>query len=118
MKHRRDRVQWVYAAKNNQELEERYDAWACESDTDLADEFEWIGPRAAVALCAKHVPPTAKILDAGAGTGLVGERLLASGYRDLHAIDLSQGMLDLARRKAIYRELRRTLPSNINSLRK
>lgn len=69
MKHRRDRVQWVYAAKNNQELEERYDAWACESDTDLADEFEWIGPRAAVALCAKHVPPTAKILDAGAGTG-------------------------------------------------
>ena len=32
MQQRRDRVQWVYAAKNNRELEERYDEWAGDRD--------------------------------------------------------------------------------------
>ena len=105
MAKRRDRVQWVYAANSNRELEARYDQWAPEYDRDLTEEFEWTSPRAAVALLAKHVPPEAKILDAGAGTGLVGEHLVAEGYRDIHALDLSPGMLEVARRKNIYRKL-------------
>ena len=48
----------------------------------------------------------AKLLDAGAGTGLVGEHLVASGFRNLHAIDLSRGMLEVARHKDVYRDLR------------
>ena len=40
MQQRRNRVQWVYAAKNNQELETRYDQWAPEYDKDLAERFE------------------------------------------------------------------------------
>ena len=40
MPQRRNRVQWVYAAKNNQELETRYDQWAPEYDKDLAEQFE------------------------------------------------------------------------------
>ena len=106
MQQRRDRVQWVYAAKNNRELEERYDEWAGDYDRDLREEFEWIAPRATVGVFGKYVTPTAKILDAGVGTGLVGECLIDAGYHDLHGIDLSEGMLDAARRKAIYRELR------------
>ena len=106
MQQRRNRVQWVYAAKNNQELETRYDQWAHEYDKDLAEQFEWVGPRTAVALFAKHVPTDAKVLDAGAGTGLVGEQLVAAGFRDLHAIDLSRGMLEVARHKGVYRDLR------------
>ena len=46
MQQRRDRVQWVYGAKNNRELEERYEEWAGEYDRDLREEFEWIAPRA------------------------------------------------------------------------
>ena len=35
-----NRVQWVYAAKNNREIEVRYDEWASEYDQDLAEQFE------------------------------------------------------------------------------
>ena len=105
MTKRRDRVQWVYAAKSNRELEARYDQWAPEYDRDLTEKFEWTSPRAAVALLARHVSTKAKILDVGAGTGLVGECLVTEGYRDIHALDLSPGMLEVARRKDIYRKL-------------
>lgn len=106
MQQRRDRVQWVYGAKNNRELGERYDEWANEYDKDLREEFDWIAPRVTVALFGKYVAPDARVLDAGVGTGLVGECLIDAGYRQLHGIDLSVGMLDAARCKAIYRELR------------
>ena len=104
MQESHDRVQWVYSSSTNQELEERYDQWATEYDKDLAEEFAWNAPKTAVDLFAKHVPTGARILDAGAGTGLVGECLADSGYRDLYAMDLSVGMLEEARRKALYKE--------------
>ena len=47
----------------------------------------------------------ARILDAGAGTGLLGQCLHQEGYQDLVAIDLSEGMLEKARKKAVYGEL-------------
>jgi SAM-dependent methyltransferase len=50
----------------------------------------------------KHVDKSAHILDAGAGTGLVGECLAEVGYKDLVAMDLSQGMLDEAKSKNLY----------------
>ena len=106
MQQRRDRVQWVYGAKNNRELEERYDEWAGEYDSDLREQFQWIAPRVTAAHFGRYVARDAKILDAGVGTGLVGECLIDAGYQNLHGIDLSLGMLDVARRKAIYRELR------------
>ena len=90
-------MQWVYAAKNNRELEERHDEWAGEYDRDLRQEFDWIAPRVTVALFDKYVGRDASILDAGVGTGLVGECLSDAGYRDLHGIDLSVGMLDVGR---------------------
>ena len=102
-----DRVQWAYAAKDNSELAQRYDRWAGEYDSDLLDHFDWSGPQAATALFLKHVLAVSKVLDAGAGTGLVGERLAARGYKDVHAIDLSRGMLAVARKKGVYKELRR-----------
>ena len=101
-----NRVQWVYSSNSNQELEERYDQWAAEYDKELAEEFEWNAPQTAADLFAKHVPVGAKVLDAGAGTGLVGECLAQSGYSDLYAMDLSLGMLEEARRKDLYKEFR------------
>lgn len=41
----------------------------------------------------------------GAGTGLVGRALAAQGFTHLHAADLSPGMLDVAQRRGVYREL-------------
>ncbi|NEQ84676.1 MAG: class I SAM-dependent methyltransferase [Moorea sp. SIO2I5] len=98
------RVQWVYASTSNKELEERYDQWAKGYDKDLAEEFAWNAPQTATAVFAKHMDKSAKILDAGAGTGLVGECLVEAGYRNLVAMDLSLGMLEEAKSKNLYKE--------------
>jgi len=98
-----NRVQWIYSSKDNKELAERYDEWAKNYNTDLAEDFGWLGPQRAAEVLAAHVPRHGKILDAGAGTGLVGEYLAELGYGDITAMDLSQGMLEEARKKGIYR---------------
>ena len=106
MEESQNRVQWVYSSANNQELEERYDQWASDYDRDLDEDFGWVSPQMTAEVMAKYVPPDAKILDAGAGTGLVGEALARLGYQDIHAMDLSLGMLDVARSKGVYRDFR------------
>ena len=101
-----NRVQWVYSSQNNQELAERYDQWAGDYDAELAQDFGWVGPQRAVESFAKYVPKDAVVLDAGACTGLVGELLSGLGYKDMVAMDLSLGMLEEARKRNVYRELR------------
>lgn len=104
---RHGRVQWVYSSRNNNELAERYDQWAKDYDVDLDEEFGWLGPQRAVEFFVQYVPANARILDAGAGTGLVGALLAKRGYSDLIAMDLSHGMLEEARKKNAYREFHR-----------
>jgi SAM-dependent methyltransferase len=101
---REKRVQWIYSSKDNKELEERYDVWAKDYDTDLDDGFGWVGPKKAVECFMKYVPKDARILDAGAGTGLCGELLAEQGYTDLVAMDISKGMLEEAKKKNAYRQ--------------
>jgi len=101
---RRNRVQWIYSSHDNKELAERYDQWARDYDADLDEEFGWVGPQRAVDFFARHVPRDARVLDAGAGTGLVGKILAEQGYGNLVAMDLSQGMLEEAKKKNAYRE--------------
>ena len=98
------RVQWVYESTNDKELEDRYDQWAADYDNDLAAEFAWNAPQNATVVFVKHVDKAAHVLDAGAGTGLVGECLAEAGYKDLVAMDLSQGMLDEAKSKNVYND--------------
>ena len=99
-----NRVQWVYSSKDNQELEERYDQWSKDYDSDLSEEFDYQSPRRAAEVLAGYVPRDARILDAGAGTGLVGEILASMGYQRMVAMDLSQGMLEEARKKGVYED--------------
>lgn len=100
-----DKVQWVYSSQNNQELTERYNVWAKDYEQDLDDRFGYIGPEPAADLLAKYVPQSAKILDAGAGTGLVGQILHQQGFRNLEAMDMSLGMLKEAEKKQVYTAL-------------
>ena len=44
-----------------------------------------------------------KIIDAGAGTGLMGVELDKLGYTNLHALDISPKMLDEAKKKNVYK---------------
>ena len=100
------RIQWVYESANNKELEERYDQWAADYDKDLAEEFAWNSPQNSAAVFSKRVEKSARILDAGAGTGLVGECLAQAGYGNLVAMDLSLGMLREAKKKNVYNDFR------------
>ena len=45
-----------------------------------------------------------KIIDVGAGTGVVGTELLKLGYTNLYALDISQEMLNEARKKNVYKK--------------
>jgi SAM-dependent methyltransferase len=104
MLEREKRVQWIYSSRDNKELAERYDQWAGDYDADLEEGFGWLGPQRAVDFLVRYVPKEARMLDAGAGTGLVGELLAKQGYNNMVAMDISQGMLEEARKKNVYRE--------------
>ena len=55
---------------------------------------------------ARHVADrSARVLDAGVGTGMVGEELARLGFRHITALDLSPGILKTANEKSIYEEL-------------
>lgn len=101
---RRDLVKWIWETKDNDELAERYDQWATTYDSDLEEAFGWIGPQSSAAVFSRLVPKNARVLDAGAGTGLVGQALAKYGYTDIVAADLSRGMLKAAQKKNVYRE--------------
>ena len=46
-----------------------------------------------------------KLLDIGAGTGMIGEKLVARGFTNLEAIDLSAKMLAIAEKKNLYQRM-------------
>ena len=95
-------VQWVYSSRDVGELRERYDRWASSYEHDLENDFGWSGPQLAADVFTRHVPRGARVLDAGAGTGLVGRALKEKGYTSMVAMDLSEGMLAEARKTGAY----------------
>ena len=102
-----NKVQWVYAAENNEQLADRYDEWAKDYDADLETDFGYVMPRAAAEVFAQYAAMDGKVLDAGAGTGLVGRELQRLGYANIDAMDMSRGMLEQARGKGVYGEFYR-----------
>lgn len=96
----------VYGAKSREDLEKAYDDWAEHYDEDLF-KFGYLFPSVAATYMGRHVPAGAKLVDAGAGTGLMGRILAKAGYPDITAFDLSQGMLDVAKKTGAYTRLDR-----------
>ena len=97
----------VYAAKSVEEIARTYDDWAESYDGEMA-RVGYRHPAICLALLARHLPRAAgQVLDAGAGTGLIGEWLEILGFPNAEALDVSEGMLAVARRKAVYARLHR-----------
>lgn len=93
----------VYTAKDHGELMDAYKGWAADYDQDTVDRFGYVAHIATAAALAKVMDrKDAVILDAGCGTGLVGEELQRLGYSTMDALDYSRDMLDEAELKKIY----------------
>ena len=94
------------SAKSSQQISEIYDNWAEDYERNVAS-WGYTTPAVAAGLFGRYVKPEGgPVLDAGAGTGITGEILALLGYKDIVGIDVSPKMLELARRKGAYRELR------------
>ncbi len=83
-----------------------YRDWAPTYDRDFAAAQGYTYPSEVAKIFADRASlEDAPILDVGAGTGLVGERLYDHGLRSLEALDISQEMLDVAKSKTIYQQV-------------
>ena len=95
-----------YAAETVEQQQSAYDDWAERYEQDLCA-MGHRNPAVVPTAFARYVPAdTAPILDAGCGGGIQAEPLAWLGYGPIIGIDLSDGMLEVARRKGIYAELR------------
>lgn len=94
----------VYHASDHQELMSAYQDWASDYDENTVQDFGYVGYRICAELLNRHLGGNTAlhILDAGCGTGLVGQVLHSFGYTRLEGLDYSQEMLDQAGRKNVY----------------
>ena len=99
----------VYAATDPAEVAAAYDKWAQTYDAEMA-QAGYRHPSVCLALLARYLPRGAgPLLDAGVGTGMIGDWLGIVGYPDIEGLDISEGMLAVAARKGNYRALHRAV---------
>lgn len=102
---RTEHLDGVYAAKGRDEVAALYDRWAESYDAEMMA-AGYRHPSVCLALLARHLPRGAQpILDAGCGTGLMGQWMATVGYPVVEGLDLSTGMLAVARGKQVYARL-------------
>lgn len=106
----RQRLKSVYGADGDREkLDSTYDDWAKTYDQDL-----WASGNPHLALmvgmaCRYVSEPAGRHLDAGCGTGMLGQLLHPLGFTNIEGLDASEGMLDAARAKGVYTALHHLL---------
>ncbi len=99
---RPDNLGSVYAAKGTDEVAALYDRWSATYEAEMKV-AGYRHPSVCLAMLTRHLPKgAAPLLDAGAGTGLIGEWLPILGYPKVEALDISEGMLAIARTKGVY----------------
>ena len=92
----------VYGAKTPEDSRAAYDRWSASYDADTISKGYRL-PFLGAGLLASYLGRThGPILDAGCGTGLVGESLMLMGYFHIFGCDLSPEMLARAERTGAY----------------
>jgi SAM-dependent methyltransferase len=114
MTDRKPSVADAYALKTPDDSRRLYADWAPNYDASFAEAKGYLMPRH-VARLMREKGGESPVLDAGAGTGLVGEALRATGDWLVDALDITPEMLAVARAKGLYRhcieaDLTRELP--------
>ena len=92
-------------AKNDNRLTEVYRDWAKKYDYDNDHVLGTVSqPKSVNLLSTRLKDKTAKIIDVGCGTGLVGENLKAKDFIYFDGLDISKDMLSIAKSRG-YRNL-------------
>ena len=95
-----------YGVRNLEEQQAAYDQWAEAYEPDLCAMGYRIPTILSTVFTHFVSPGAVPILDAGCGGGIQAEAIAMLGYGPITGIDLSQGMLTIAREKGFYAELR------------
>ena len=89
------------------ELEGIYKNWASDYESDVINLAGYVGHLITSELLLNYLRNTeSTVLDAGCGTGLVGEILYKNNFRNIDGVDFSQEMLNIAHQKNIYQSLK------------
>ena len=92
-------------ARNDNRLMEVYRDWAKKYDYDNDHVLGTVSqPKSVNLLSTRLKDKTAKIIDVGCGTGLVGEKLKAKDFIYFDGLDISKDMLSIAKSRG-YRNL-------------
>ena len=86
----------LHTLKSTDEVRDLYDDWSKNDkyNQDMID-WEYSGPREVVSAFLPHAPnKDIKILDAGCGSGLVGEELSKEGYSIIHGADIAAKLMN------------------------
>jgi len=103
------KLEKVYAAQTDEDRRKAYNDWSKTYDKDVT-EFGIQLPYVGACVFSKHVAlGTQPILDAACGTGMHTLPLKMMGYSDFHGIDISDGMLAIAKERKIYNSLARMI---------
>lgn len=109
----------VFAVSSTEECRRLYDDWAATYDSDM-QKHDFTAPRLVAEGVARgmklnhlHRDPNQvlkglQIVDAGCGTGTVGNELAKMGVEGIDGLDISEGMLNVARKSGAYKDLRVT----------
>lgn len=102
----RDHLPEAYDIHSPEDAKRLYGDWAKSYDAELEARNAYSGPREAAAVLARHVTDkTARIIDIGCGTGLVGRYLAGHGLTTVDGLDLVPEMLTEAGKKGVYGRL-------------
>ncbi len=97
-------LEGAYALKTPEDSKRLYADWASTYDATFAEAYQYVSPQA-VASAFVSAGGTGRVLDVGAGTGLVGEALAALKVDHVDGTDIAPEMLAEAALKDIYDRL-------------
>ena len=97
----------AYRLKTPQEHQKFYDDWADTYESQFVESKGYIYPKKIAEYFVNHVGLNHNpVIDIGCGTGLVGLALRMNGWNsEIDGVDISHGMLKMARAKGVYRKL-------------
>ncbi len=103
----------VYTTDGGDSMRRYYNEWADAYDKDLREHDYRTPGRCAAALAACVADKDTPVLDFACGTGMSGVALKEAGFTTIDGMDISEGMLEKARAKGVYRDLLKAEPDAV-----